>query len=142
MGFVPLPIVKLSAFEVPPTGAGFVTVTAGLPAAAIAPPGMAAVNCVELTNVVVTDVPPKATTEAATKFAPVIVSVKAEPPAAALFGEIVAIAGIGVDPLDGGLLTVEAVLPPHPARIESTDDSENPGPMISAILLYMATSLA
>lgn len=50
----------------------------------------------------VTDVPPKATTEAATKFVPVIASVKAEPPAAALFGEVVAIVGIGLDPRNGG----------------------------------------
>jgi hypothetical protein len=49
------------------------------------------------------------TIEPATKFVPLIVSVKAAPPATALFGEIVVIVGLGVR------LAVEAV-PPHPAR--------------------------
>jgi len=62
--------------------------------------GMAAVNCVELTNVVAGADPPKLTIEAATKFVPVIVSVKAAPPATALFGEIAVIVGVG---LGGGL---------------------------------------
>jgi len=44
--------------------------------------------------------PPKLTIEAATKFVPVIVSVKAVPPATALFGEIAVIVGVG---LGGGL---------------------------------------
>jgi hypothetical protein len=42
------------------------------------------------------------TIEAATKFAPLIVSVKAAPQPTVLFGEIVAIAGVGLDPLDTG----------------------------------------
>jgi hypothetical protein len=79
---------------------------------------MDAVNCVELTNVVGGAAPPKLAIESATKFVPLIVSVKAAPPATALFGEIVVIAGVG---LEVGLgvevgLTVEAVPPPHPAR--------------------------
>jgi uncharacterized protein (DUF2236 family) len=57
---------------------------------------MAAANCVALTNVVVHAVPPKFTIEAATKFVPLIVSVKAAPPATALFGEIVVIVGVGL----------------------------------------------
>jgi hypothetical protein len=57
--------------------------------------GMAAVNCVELTNVAVGAAPPKLTIEDATKFVPLIVSVKAAPPATALFGEIVVIVGVG-----------------------------------------------
>jgi hypothetical protein len=40
--------------------------------------------------------------EAATKFVPLIVSVKAAPPATVLFGEIVVIVGVGLDPLDAG----------------------------------------
>jgi hypothetical protein len=52
--------------------------------------------------------PPKLTTEAATKFVPVIVSVKAAPPAAAVLGEIMLIVGL----TDAGWLPE----PPHPAR--------------------------
>ena len=64
--------------------------------------GIAAANCVALTNVVARAVPPKLTTEAARKFVPLTVSVKAAPPTAARVGEIVLIAGVGLDPLDGG----------------------------------------
>ena len=91
-------MVKLIALEVPPPGAGLVTVTAGVPVEAMLAAGMAAVNCVELTKVVAGADPPKLTIEAATKFVPLIVSVKAAPPATVLFGEIVVIVG----PLDVG----------------------------------------
>jgi len=49
---------------------------------------------VELTKVVAGADPPKLTVEAATKFVPLIVSVKAAPPATVLFGEIVVIVGV------------------------------------------------
>ena len=45
--------VKFTALEVPPPDAGLVTVTASVPVEAMLAAGMAAVNCVELTNVVV-----------------------------------------------------------------------------------------
>jgi len=93
-------MVKVIALEAPPPGAGLVTVTAGVPVEAMLAAGMAAVNCVELTKVVATADPPKLTTEAATKFVPLSVSVKAAPPAAVLLGEIVVIVGVGLDPLD------------------------------------------
>src|SRR4029077_19346808 len=67
---VPLAMVKVTAFELPPPGAESVTVTGTVPAEAMAAAGMAAVNCVALTNVVVRAVPPKLTIEAATKFVP------------------------------------------------------------------------
>jgi len=92
-------MVKYIALEVPPP-AGLVTVTAGAPVEAMLAAGMAAVNCVELTKVVAGADPPKLTIEAATKFVPLIVSVKAAPPATVLFGEIVVI--VGLDPLDVG----------------------------------------
>jgi hypothetical protein len=63
-------MVKFIAFEVPPPGAGLVTVTAGVPVEAMLAAGMAAVNCVELTNVVAAADPPKLTVEPATKFVP------------------------------------------------------------------------
>jgi len=77
-----------------PPGAGLVIVTATLPAEVMAAAGMTAVNWLELTNVVVRAVPAKLTTEAATKFFPLTVSVKGAPPATAVFGEIVAMVGV------------------------------------------------
>jgi hypothetical protein len=95
-------MVKFAAFEVPPPGAGLVTVTASVPAEAMVATGMAAVNCVEFTNVVAGADPPKLTVEAATKFVPLTASVKAALPAKAVFGEIVVTVGVGLDPLDEG----------------------------------------
>jgi hypothetical protein len=88
---------KFTAFEVLPP-AGLVTVTATVPPEAIEAAGMAAVNCVALTNVVLGAAPPKLTTEAATKFVPVMVSVKAAPPARAVFGEIALTVGADLYP--------------------------------------------
>ena len=93
-----LVMVKLLALEVPPSPAGLVTVTPRIPADAMLAAGMAAVNCVELTKVVAAADPPKLTIEAATKFVPVIVRVKAALPAKALLGEIAVIVG----PVGGG----------------------------------------
>ena len=93
----PLVVVKVVALEVPPPGAGLVTVTAIVPVEAMLAAGMAAVNCVELRNLVAGADPPKLTIEAATKFVPLIVSVKAAPPEVPLFGEIVVIVGMGLD---------------------------------------------
>jgi len=99
----PLVMVKFIGLEVPPPDAGLVTVTASMPVEAMLEAGMAAVNCVELTNVAVGAAPPKLTIEDATKFVPLTVSMKAAPPAAALFGEIVVIVGVvGVVGVGGG----------------------------------------
>jgi hypothetical protein len=95
-GFVPPEMMKFTAFEVPGLAAELITVTAAVTPEAMAAAGMAAVNCVALTNVVVRGAPPKLTIEAATKFVPLIVSVNAAPPATALFGMIVVIAGVGL----------------------------------------------
>jgi len=102
MGLRLLVMVKFTGLEVAPPGAGLVTVTANVPVETMLEAGMATVNCVELTNVAVGAAPPKLAIEAATKFVPLIVSVKAALPATALFGEIVVIVGVGLDPLDGG----------------------------------------
>jgi hypothetical protein len=82
--------------DMPPPGAGLVTVTLRFPAEAISAAVIAAVNCVALTNVVVAAVPLKFTTEDATKFVPLTVRVKAAPPAVPLVGEIVVIVGDGL----------------------------------------------
>jgi hypothetical protein len=94
-GLTPLVIVKSSGLEVAPPGAGLVTVTAKVPVELTLEAGMATVNSVEPTNVVVGAAPPKLTIEAATKFVPLIVSVNAPPPATILFGEIAVIVGEG-----------------------------------------------
>src|SRR5579864_316420 len=97
IGFVPLLMAKFSILDVPPPGVGLATVTDAVPADAIAAAGMAAVNCVELTNVVVGIVPPKLTIEPGIKLAPLMVSVKpAALPATALVGEIAVIVGTGL----------------------------------------------
>jgi hypothetical protein len=70
--------------------------------------GTEAVSCVALTKVVVRLPPFQLTTELDTKLEPFTVRVKAGPPAVALVGEIVLIAGVG---FGGGLDDP----PPQPA---------------------------
>ncbi len=101
-GLRPLVMEKFIALEVPPPGAGLVTVTATVPVEATLEAGMVVVNCVESTNVVAGADTPKLTVEPATKLSPLIVSVKAVPPATAPFGEIVEIVGVVLAPLGGG----------------------------------------
>jgi hypothetical protein len=97
-----LVMVRFIGLEVPPPGAGLVTVTASVAVEAMLDAGMAAVNCVELTNVVTGADPATLTIEDATKLVPLMVSVKAPPPATLLFGEIVVIVGVGLDSLGVG----------------------------------------
>src|SRR6266850_2024830 len=88
--------VKLSAFDVWPSGLR--TVTAALPAAATSVAGMAAVTRVALTKVVVRGAPFQSTAAPETKPEPSIVSVNAGLPAAVVFGVRVLTAG-GTAPL-------------------------------------------
>jgi hypothetical protein len=122
-------MVKFTAFELPP-GAGLVTVMATVPSETMAEAGMVAVNCVALTNVTACAVPPKLTIEAATKFVPVIVSMKAAPPATAVFGEIDVIVGNG----GGGA----ASPPPHPLIAELTARTTRVIP--NSVPLFMTSS--
>lgn len=92
---------KGNAVEVPPPGAGFVTVTFILPTIATSLAGIVADSLVVLMNVVVSGLPLKLTTDFGPKFAPFIVSVKAVPPEACV-GPRLDIVGTG--PL--GLLMV------------------------------------
>jgi hypothetical protein len=94
--------------DVPPPGAGFVTVTLKVPAAAISAAAIDAVNCVALTNVVVLALPLKFTTEVETKFVPFTVRVKAAPPFTALAGESEVMVGAGLFTANGEL----AEMPP------------------------------
>jgi len=90
--------VNVTLLEGPPPGAGFITVTPGEPAAAMAVAGIATMICVEVRDEGVRPaVVPKLTVAPLTKFVPLIVSVKPAPPAVALAGTNGAvIVGVGL----------------------------------------------
>src|ERR1035437_3483424 len=77
-------MVNGSAFDVPTPG--LVTVTCATPTEAMSLAGTAAVNCVALTNVVVSATPFHCTAEPETKPEPFAVTVGAPAPATALDG--------------------------------------------------------
>ena len=89
-------IVNDTEADVPPPGAGFVTVTGAVPAVAISAAVIAAVNCVAFTNVVVLAAPLNFTTDVETNPVPFTVRVKAAPPAVALVGESEVAVGAGL----------------------------------------------
>lgn len=72
---------KVEAEDVPPPGAGFITVTFTGPAVATSLAGIAAKSLAVLMKVVGSALPLKFTTDFATKCAPFTISVKATPPA-------------------------------------------------------------
>ena len=88
--------VRVCAFEVPPPGVGFVTVMGNEPAVATSAVVIAAVNCVEFTNVVVRADPLIFTTDVETKFVPFTVNVKAGSPAFLELGEMPVVVGSGL----------------------------------------------
>jgi hypothetical protein len=87
--------VKVTAFDVPPPGAGLVTVTLRVPAVATSEAWTAAVNFVALTKVVVRTFPLKLTVDVLMKFVPFTVRVNAALFANALVGEMVVMVGAG-----------------------------------------------
>src|SRR5206468_3297226 len=90
-----LVMVKVRAPDVPPPGIGLNTVIWADPAMAMSIAEMAARSSVLLTNVVVRSEPFQCTTDRATKFVPLTVSVNAAPPAVALLGESAPSTGTG-----------------------------------------------
>lgn len=118
-----LTMVKVCALDVPPPGAGVNTVTLAVPAVAMSEAGIAAVNCVALTNVVVRALPFHCTIEALVKFVPLTVKVNATPPATPELGLIAVVVGAGaaalivkvtaldVPPPGVGLKTVTLAVP-------------------------------
>ncbi len=86
--------VNCCALEVPPPGAGFVTVMLNVPAVARSVTGIAAVSCVALMKVVVRAEPLKFTAELETKFVPFTVSVKAASVTDLLVGEMLVVVGV------------------------------------------------
>jgi hypothetical protein len=113
---------RLTAFEVPPPGAGVFTVMGKFPTAAISVTRICAVSCVALTNAVVRAVPLNRTTELLLKFVPLTVNVKAGLPAALLGGDnMVSVgtglftaklsAGVDVPPPGVGFVTLTMIVP-------------------------------
>src|SRR6185436_20616867 len=105
---------KVCAAELPPPGAGLVTVTVAPPVAPRSLAGTLAVRLVLLTKVVVSAAPFQLTTLPLTKFDPVTVRVNAAPPMIPAEGEIELTLGPGLvafpppPPLDPA--------PPQPTR--------------------------
>ena len=88
-------MVKLRAFDVPPPGAGLLTVTLAVPAVAMSLAGIEAVKLVALFTVVVRSDPFHRTVEPETKFEPLTVRANSGLPAMAEFGLIPVMAGTG-----------------------------------------------
>jgi hypothetical protein len=95
-GFGAAAMLKLIAFDVPPPGAGFVTVTGGVLTLVMSLARIAALNCVALTNVVTLAAPLKFTTELETKPVPVTINVNAPVLTVVPVGESVAKVGSGL----------------------------------------------
>jgi hypothetical protein len=96
--------------EVPPPGAGLLTETLMLAAVAMSAAGIVTAIWVAVTEVGVSGPnDPNVTVAPATKFVPVIVSVKAPPPALALAGESCVMVGTGLSTVN-----VSAPLVPPP----------------------------
>ena len=87
---------KVNEFDVPPPGAGLMTVTLAVPAVAMSPAGMAAVSSEVLTKVVLRLEPFHRTVDSFTKFEPWTERVKEELPAVAEDGLSRAIVGSGL----------------------------------------------
>ena len=89
-------IVNVTAFDVPPPGAGLATVTGTAAAVAMSAAAIAALSCVALMKVVTSALPLKLATELFTKFEPLMVKVNAPDPATAVAGSSAVIAGTGL----------------------------------------------
>lgn len=111
--------------DVPPPGAGFSTVIALDELPAISAAGTTAVNCVALTNVVLSDVPFHSAVELEMNPDPVIVTVVFADPAVELVGEIAVMAGVGFD-CGAGLGGAVVPPPPQPPR-KCTVNKTHPG---------------
>ena len=86
---------KFAVPERPPPGAGLKTLSAAEPALAMSATVIGTVNCEAETKVVTRSAPLNLTTEPLIKLLPLSASVNAAPPAIALSGVSIAIAGTG-----------------------------------------------
>jgi hypothetical protein len=89
-------MLNVFAVDVPPPGVGVKTVTEAVPVAAMSLARICAVSLVLLTKVVVRVLPFHRTTDVATKFDPVAVSVNAPLPTAAVLGMMELRVGTGL----------------------------------------------
>ena len=105
-------IVNVCAFDVPPPGAGFTTVTGGVPAVATSAAGTIAVSCVEETNVVVREAPFQRTVEVEMNLVPLTVKVKPALPAMVQVGLIEVVVGSGLL-----IVNVKVALPVPPELV-------------------------
>jgi len=128
---------KLDAAEAPPPGAGFVTTTGNVPAAAISGAVTATVTCVAFTNVVVLAAPLNVALAPLTKLVPLTVRVKATPPAVALDGTSELIVGTG---LFTAKLVAAEVPPPGAALVTVT--GKDPAMAMSAAVIAAVTCVA
>lgn len=88
-------IVKVSGWVVPPPGEGVVTVTCAVPEFWMSPARICAVNCVELTKIVLRLLPFQETIEAGVRLEPSTVRMNAGWPASMLSGDKDLILGAG-----------------------------------------------
>src|SRR5271155_4898103 len=125
----PAEIVKTATAEVPPPGAGFVTVIFAVPAVAMSLAKIAAVSCIEPTNVVTRGLPFQFTLELLMKPPPVTVSVNAAPPAATDEGLRFETVGAGF--AGASMKNVMSFEMPPPGAGVTTVISADPGVVIS-----------
>lgn len=129
-------IVKLTVFEVPPPGAGFVTPTLTVPEAAMSAAGMSATSCDPPINAVATGMPFHSTAEVSTKPEPFTVSSKSAPPEAVRDGESPETPGVGLlGPAIGKLMDCDAITSPGVFTATLPD----PGCAISSWLIAAVT---
>src|SRR5438093_10787176 len=88
-------MVRVCGFDVPPPGGALTPVTCGVPATGTSAAATVTVSCVADTYVVERAVPFQRTTEPATKFVPVTVSVNCGAPAWIRLGLSPVVAGTG-----------------------------------------------
>lgn len=127
-------MLKFEGADAPPPGAGLLTMTGGVPALAMSAAVTAIVTCDALTKVTVLAAPLNVPVAPLTKFEPLMVSVKAAPPAVALAGANDVIVGTG-------LLTVKfvAVDVPPPGAGLVTVTPKVPAVVISAAVIAAVT---
>ena len=89
-------IASVAAADVPPPGAGFMTVIDAVPAVAISVAKIVAVTCVPLLNVVALGDPLKFTVEVEIKFVPFTINENVAPPAVVALGVSDVIVGAGL----------------------------------------------
>jgi hypothetical protein len=134
-------MLNTEAAEVPPPGAGLVTVMFSVPAVAMSAAVIAAERLVALLKVVTRAAPLTFTTEPATKFVPVTVSENAAPPTMALVGAKPVIVGtplfnakVAVTVVAALSVTLQVPVPVHPPPLQPV----NVDPAVAAAVSTIA----